>query len=174
LKGGRLQNVVISDSNSGSNSQNCILNNEDLPEGWTECRTSSGRVYYVNHEARATQWDRPTTSTLVNSRRNNHNNTEHNNGNNSSNGASGAQSTSETPVVRPYQRRSTRHRNYLARNHLHEAVLSATNSTNSHQNRSQTQSTTQPELRTNNTNTNSNSNVNDLPEGYEMRQTSQV
>ncbi|CAG2163409.1 unnamed protein product [Oppiella nova] len=169
----RGQLVISLLSRDGSRLQNCILNNEDLPEGWTECRTSSGRVYYVNHEARATQWDRPTTSTLVNSRRNNHNNTEHNNGNNSSNGASGAQSTSETPVVRPYQRRSTRHRNYLARNHLHEAVLSATNSTNSHQNRSQTQSTTQPELRTNNTNTNSNSNVNDLPEGYEMRQTSQ-
>lgn len=32
----------------------------DLPEGWEERRTNSGRVYYVNHYLRTTQWDRPT------------------------------------------------------------------------------------------------------------------
>jgi len=32
----------------------------DLPEGWEERRTNSGRVYYVNHCLRTTQWDRPT------------------------------------------------------------------------------------------------------------------
>ena len=32
----------------------------DLPEGWEERRTTSGRVYYVNHYLRTTQWERPT------------------------------------------------------------------------------------------------------------------
>jgi len=32
----------------------------DLPEGWEERVTNSGRVYYVNHYLRTTQWDRPT------------------------------------------------------------------------------------------------------------------
>ncbi len=32
----------------------------DLPEGWEERRTTAGRVYYVNHYLRTTQWDRPT------------------------------------------------------------------------------------------------------------------
>ena len=163
--GGRLQNVVISESgNSSSNSQTCLNNNDDLPEGWTECRTSSGRVYYVNHDARATQWDRPTQSTLNNSRRNSHNTQQ--NGNTSNTGPT-AQPASESSV-RPHPRRSTRHRNYLARNHLHEAVLSATNPNPNTQNRTQTPTQSQPELRTN-----PNSNVSDLPEGYEMRTTPQ-
>lgn len=32
----------------------------DLPEGWEERRTPTGRVYYVNHYLRTTQWERPT------------------------------------------------------------------------------------------------------------------
>lgn len=32
---------------------------EDLPEGWEERRTSAGRLYYVNHHTRTTQWVRP-------------------------------------------------------------------------------------------------------------------
>ena len=32
----------------------------DLPEGWEERRTNTGRVYYVNHAHRTTQWERPT------------------------------------------------------------------------------------------------------------------
>ncbi|XP_014219379.1 E3 ubiquitin-protein ligase SMURF2 [Copidosoma floridanum] len=31
----------------------------DLPEGWEERRTQSGRLYYVNHHTRTTQWVRP-------------------------------------------------------------------------------------------------------------------
>ncbi|KAJ8678583.1 hypothetical protein QAD02_014370 [Eretmocerus hayati] len=31
----------------------------DLPDGWEERRTSSGRLYYVNHYTRTTQWIRP-------------------------------------------------------------------------------------------------------------------
>ena len=33
----------------------------DLPDGWEERRTQSGRLYYVNHFTRTTQWIRPTT-----------------------------------------------------------------------------------------------------------------
>ncbi|XP_043469470.1 E3 ubiquitin-protein ligase SMURF1 [Leptopilina heterotoma] len=32
----------------------------DLPDGWEEQRTASGRLYYVNHYTRTTQWIRPT------------------------------------------------------------------------------------------------------------------
>ena len=32
----------------------------DLPEGWEERRAQNGRVYYVNHYTRSTQWERPT------------------------------------------------------------------------------------------------------------------
>ena len=32
----------------------------DLPEGWEERRTPTGRVYYVNHYLRTTQWEQPT------------------------------------------------------------------------------------------------------------------
>ncbi|KAL3876572.1 hypothetical protein ACJMK2_034407 [Sinanodonta woodiana] len=32
----------------------------ELPEGWEERRTASGRVHYVNHINRTTQWERPT------------------------------------------------------------------------------------------------------------------
>lgn len=32
---------------------------DSLPEGWEERRTVKGRVYYVNHTTKTTQWDRP-------------------------------------------------------------------------------------------------------------------
>ncbi|KAK7112097.1 E3 ubiquitin-protein ligase SMURF2-like [Littorina saxatilis] len=32
----------------------------ELPDGWEERRSASGRVHYVNHVTRTTQWDRPT------------------------------------------------------------------------------------------------------------------
>ena len=32
---------------------------EDLPEGWEEKRTPAGRLYYVNHHTKTTQWVRP-------------------------------------------------------------------------------------------------------------------
>lgn len=33
--------------------------NQDLPEGWEERKTPNGRVYYVNHVMKTTQWNRP-------------------------------------------------------------------------------------------------------------------
>ncbi|KAL7736362.1 hypothetical protein ACLKA6_014832 [Drosophila palustris] len=34
-----------------------------LPEGWEERRTDNGRIYYVNHATKSTQWDRPRAGT---------------------------------------------------------------------------------------------------------------
>lgn len=34
---------------------------DNLPEGWEERRAGNGRVYYVNHTTKSTQWDRPST-----------------------------------------------------------------------------------------------------------------
>uniref|UniRef100_U5EYM0 E3 ubiquitin-protein ligase SMURF1 n=1 Tax=Corethrella appendiculata TaxID=1370023 RepID=U5EYM0_9DIPT len=33
---------------------------DELPEGWEERRTPNGRIYYVNHVNKTTQWSRPT------------------------------------------------------------------------------------------------------------------
>ena len=38
---------------------------EDLPNGWEERQDTNGRTYYVNHNTRTTQWERPTTIRLV-------------------------------------------------------------------------------------------------------------
>lgn len=38
-----------------------------LPEGWEERRTDNGRVYYVNHATKSTQWDRPRQPGVVGS-----------------------------------------------------------------------------------------------------------
>lgn len=35
-------------------------NEQRIPEGWEDRRTPDGRVYYVNHVTRTTQWSRPT------------------------------------------------------------------------------------------------------------------
>lgn len=35
-------------------------NEPRIPEGWEDRRTPDGRVYYVNHVTRTTQWSRPT------------------------------------------------------------------------------------------------------------------
>lgn len=37
-----------------------------LPEGWEDRRTPDGRVYYVNHVTRTTQWSRPTQPAVAN------------------------------------------------------------------------------------------------------------
>lgn len=42
---------------------------DSLPDGWEERRTGNGRVYYVNHTTKTTQWDRP-------SKHNNHHATQ--------------------------------------------------------------------------------------------------
>lgn len=37
---------------------------DSLPEGWEERRTANGRVYYVNHATKSSQWNRPAGSQL--------------------------------------------------------------------------------------------------------------
>ena len=70
----RLQNVLcvepeLTHSNSNYTNNGTSLGSTNgsssdtvLPEGWEERRSSSGRAYYVNHEARFTQWEKPTSS----------------------------------------------------------------------------------------------------------------
>jgi len=64
---GQIVISLLSRDGHGSGSLNAVVDNLgnlscplDLPEGWEERRTNSGRVYYVNHYHRTTQWDRPT------------------------------------------------------------------------------------------------------------------
>ena len=64
---GQIVVSLLSRDGHGSGSHNAVVDNlgnltcpQDLPEGWEERRTNSGRVYYVNHYLRTTHWDRPT------------------------------------------------------------------------------------------------------------------
>ncbi|XP_076075095.1 E3 ubiquitin-protein ligase SMURF2-like [Mytilus galloprovincialis] len=96
----------------------------ELPEGWEERRTASGRVHYVNHITRSTQWERPTrpasecmrNSIMVNTSQPSQSSSNRLSNNNNS---SSSNNNEEPPLPR---RRSTRHRNYLNRSQLHNAV----------------------------------------------------
>ena len=104
-------------------SLNFINENNGLPAGWEERKTSCGRVYYVNHNDKHTQWQKPTIAQINNSTNNNSNST-------------GRQAQQQNENAEPElnnrssQRRSTRHRNYLARNTLHQAVANLTENEN--------------------------------------------
>ncbi len=32
---------------------------DELPDGWEECQDTNGRTYFINHNSRSTQWERP-------------------------------------------------------------------------------------------------------------------
>ena len=36
-----------------------------LPQGWEECVTEDGRMYFVDHNSQTTAWERPTVATQV-------------------------------------------------------------------------------------------------------------
>ncbi|XP_062619998.1 E3 ubiquitin-protein ligase SMURF2-like [Saccostrea cucullata] len=109
----------------------------ELPEGWEERQTASGRVHYVNHITRTTQWERPTRPATESVRTSNSSNSlqsvnppssrsnnrappnNNNNNNNSINNNEDNDCSSIPPLPR---RRSTRHRNYLNRSQLHNAI----------------------------------------------------
>lgn len=65
---------------------------DDLPPGWEERRTSNGRLYYVNHITRSTQWIKPqhanknriqtNRNIRVNSNNSDNNNVQENDNNN--------------------------------------------------------------------------------------------
>ncbi|KAM7001917.1 LOW QUALITY PROTEIN: E3 ubiquitin-protein ligase SMURF2 [Passerculus sandwichensis] len=95
------------------------LFDNDLPDGWEERRTASGRIQYLNHITRTTQWERPTRpaseysspgrplSCLV----------DENTPIGGTNGASCGQAAD--PRLAERRVRSQRHRNYMSRTHLH-------------------------------------------------------
>ncbi|KPM09387.1 E3 ubiquitin-protein ligase SMURF2-like protein [Sarcoptes scabiei] len=171
---------------------------DDLPEGWTECRSSNDRVYYINHVTRTTQWERPSLPAALS---NNFNQISSNSITNTPNRSTSARSSRHTiqrqhqtllaqahnrsyhninhqtqgsidstnsvsscnsaPAIsvsqhssrNQHQRRSTRHRNYLARNQLHEAVITALANVNNAENHPASEPP--------------------MPNGFEMRTTSQ-
>ncbi|CAB1433446.1 unnamed protein product [Pleuronectes platessa] len=100
------------------------LFDNDLPDGWEERRTASGRIQYLNHITRTTQWERPTRpaseysspgrplSCIVDE------NTPV-----STNGATPTTTVLPPPDgdhrVQERRVRSQRHRNYMSRTHLH-------------------------------------------------------
>ena len=134
-----------------------------LPKGWEERRTSSGRRYYINPESRSSQWTRPIEN------------------------SSGAQASSSS--VTSTGRESRRSHSSRERDKRHPAVpvqqsqslevVSSSNSSGSFRRRSvrhrqqqqqqqstpQQQPTTQQQARR--------PLATDLPDGYEMRKTSQ-
>uniref|UniRef100_A0A3B3S339 E3 ubiquitin-protein ligase n=1 Tax=Paramormyrops kingsleyae TaxID=1676925 RepID=A0A3B3S339_9TELE len=105
---------------SGGSVVDCSrLFDNDLPDGWEERRTASGRIQYLNHITRSTQWERPTRpaseysspvrplSCLL----------DENTPVSEANGATC--SPVGDPRVQERRVRSQRHRNYMSRTHLH-------------------------------------------------------
>ncbi|OTF70747.1 E3 ubiquitin-protein ligase SMURF2-like protein [Euroglyphus maynei] len=208
-----LQNIITTSSPTTTASDNRANNNstnqdstvrsrnyvegvDDLPDGWTECRTSNGRLYYMNHVLRTTQWERPTLPaalTVSNSQtpsrpassrsisrhsylhlhnQNHQAQSSNNNTVSSVNSAPTSQSTGppQQQQRNNHQRRSTRHRNYLARNQLHEAVMTALNAANNNNDNCLNYNSEIAIIDNNNRTTNS---TPPMPVGYEMRTTPQ-
>ena len=46
---------IVANSSSRNHDNGC----NDLPEGWEECEDTNGRTYFMNHNTRTTQWERP-------------------------------------------------------------------------------------------------------------------
>ena len=46
---------------SGDQTDGPVPQEEVLPPGWEERRDDFGRVFYVNHSNRTTQWEHPAT-----------------------------------------------------------------------------------------------------------------
>uniref|UniRef100_V5G4U9 E3 ubiquitin-protein ligase SMURF1 n=1 Tax=Anoplophora glabripennis TaxID=217634 RepID=V5G4U9_ANOGL len=57
-------------------------NTDDLPQGWEERRTQNGRLYYVNHITRSTQWVKPQVTNKIRPARPRLNNNTNVNGDN--------------------------------------------------------------------------------------------
>ncbi|XP_064604083.1 E3 ubiquitin-protein ligase SMURF2-like isoform X2 [Liolophura sinensis] len=94
----------------------------ELPEGWEERRTANGRVHYVNHITRTTQWERPTrpASECI---RQSHSTSRPTSSIEPSPGEGGSNSNSDNCSSGQFvRRRSTRHRNFLNRSQLINAV----------------------------------------------------
>ncbi|XP_067671329.1 E3 ubiquitin-protein ligase SMURF2-like [Haliotis asinina] len=97
----------------------------ELPEGWEERRTTSGRVHYVNHVTRTTQWDRPTRPANESRRPVSVVNPVVSSPGSSSSSSSPSSTPDDSNNNSNHQfvrRRSTRRRQYLSRAELHNAV----------------------------------------------------
>ncbi|KAK7790386.1 hypothetical protein R5R35_006760 [Gryllus longicercus] len=69
VKGQIVVSLLSRDGHGGTGSLNAVVDPhgevscpDELPEGWEERQTVTGRLYYVNHITRTTQWVRPTRS----------------------------------------------------------------------------------------------------------------
>ncbi|XP_025219260.1 E3 ubiquitin-protein ligase SMURF2 [Theropithecus gelada] len=95
------------------------LFDNDLPDGWEERRTASGRIQYLNHITRTTQWERPTrpASEYSSPGRPLSCFVDENTPISGTNGATCGQSSD--PRLAERRVRSQRHRNYMSRTHLH-------------------------------------------------------
>ncbi|CAH2291957.1 E3 ubiquitin- ligase SMURF2 [Pelobates cultripes] len=95
------------------------LFDNDLPDGWEERRTASGRIQYLNHITRTTQWERPTrpASEYSSPGRPLSCFVDENTPIAVTNGATCGQSSD--PRLAERRVRSQRHRNYMSRTHLH-------------------------------------------------------
>uniref|UniRef100_A0A8C8RCJ2 HECT-type E3 ubiquitin transferase n=1 Tax=Pelusios castaneus TaxID=367368 RepID=A0A8C8RCJ2_9SAUR len=95
------------------------LFDNDLPDGWEERRTASGRIQYLNHITRTTQWERPTrpASEYSSPGRPLSCFVDENTPITGTNGATCGQSAD--PRLAERRVRSQRHRNYMSRTHLH-------------------------------------------------------
>ncbi|BFZ17439.1 hypothetical protein BsWGS_20477 [Bradybaena similaris] len=163
---------VSSPTGTGIQSPSIPYDPNELPEGWEERRTTNGRIHYVNHMTRTTQWERPTrpageacrpmsivspggrggspvSNVSSNNRDNSHlsansiishsdrdgisgvssgsgqNGETSNSGSHrgSSNDSSRNNNVQSTAAIQDFvRRRSTRHRHYMSRAQLHDAV----------------------------------------------------
>ncbi|XP_033123760.1 E3 ubiquitin-protein ligase SMURF2-like [Anneissia japonica] len=93
----------------------------ELPEGWEERVSTSGRVYFVNHFSRSTQWERPTRPAIESAGSSSSSNHYHN----SSRPAHHAQRprrSEESSSHSSVRRQSSRFRNYQNRSTLHQTL----------------------------------------------------
>ncbi|RWS15628.1 E3 ubiquitin-protein ligase SMURF2-like protein [Dinothrombium tinctorium] len=159
----RLQNVVIVDSdNINHNAEepshdvsltNALNDQNDLPDGWEQRTTTSGRVYYVNHYARSTQWEKPVAPANRRPQSTINNN-----------------SIDTIMNSRLQQRRSTRHRNYLSRNQLHQAAANTiSNLDNNYLNQNNNSASSNNHFSNSNASSGSSATTIGLPPDYEMR-----
>lgn len=56
IRGQLVLSLLSQDGTAGVSSQQP----SPLPDGWEERKTENGRLYYVNHKTKTTQWVKPT------------------------------------------------------------------------------------------------------------------